>query len=257
MAVLDYYPKHRKLFLARIFDRIKNEKLISADQQIHDLIEEQGGEMTSLVLDGPWRMPACVSCRLSCPGYERCQQPHIKWMWDHFNALNEDKRPRRMFTPYTQRCFELYAASALEEPFQINSPLGANEAPLLARAHFILRRIRRIQTLEASAKMSLWRIGRSLGVSKTHLRSTRRSAGGDESRRVFLDALASEGLAFMYAEDVRLMVEHNHAFEAFLCALTGFLREQGWTEKRPAGFPKDEDWVEFPIEKIPWKEIGR
>lgn len=254
LAVLDFYPKHRKLFLTKLYDRIRNEQLVSADSQIHDLIEQNAEEGSLLAIDGPWRLPQCMTCTLKCPGFERCREPHIEWMWEHFKSVNEEKKPKRIFTPYTQRCVEMYAATALEESFQLNSPLGANAAPLLARAHFILRRAGR-EALEVSPKMALWRVGRSLGVSKTHLRSHRRSAGGDDSRKVFLDAMAEHGIAFLYAEDARLMIEHNHAFEAFLCALTAFLRSRGWTEKRPAKFPKGEDWVEFPVVKIPWKEL--
>lgn len=254
LAILDFYPKHKKLFLSRLHDRIRNEDLVSADKQIHDLITEHLEEGAVLAVDGPWRLPNCMTCKLKCPGFEACKEPHIEWMWSHFKSINAEKRPKRIFTPYTQRCVEMYASTELDEPFQLNSPLGANAAPLLARAHFILRRLS-IPVLEVSPKMSLWRIGRSIGVSKTHLRSHRRSAGGDDSRKVFLDALAENGVAFMYTEDVRLMVEHNHAFEAFLCALTAFMCTKGWTEKRPAKFPKNEDWVEFPIEKIPWKDL--
>ncbi|MGZ3745415.1 MAG: DUF429 domain-containing protein [Pseudobdellovibrionaceae bacterium] len=252
MAILEYYPKHHKVFLAKIFDRIKTEDNISADLKIHEILEQYHGMIHSVALDTPWNVPKCLRCKLKCPGYENCQEPHIQWMWDYMKEKNAKKKPKKLFTPYTQRAVEMQLATGLDEPFQIPNAMGANSAPLLARATFILRRLD-IPALEVFPKLSIWRIGLSLHILKSHLRSHKHSALGEDSRRGILKELGEHNIAFVYDQDRRLMIENNHAFEAFICAMTAFLEYKGQTESRPRGFPKNEDWISFPKEKINWK----
>src|SRR5690348_11737461 len=38
LAILEYYPAQNKIFLSRLFDRIKTEGEVSADLQVHSLI---------------------------------------------------------------------------------------------------------------------------------------------------------------------------------------------------------------------------
>lgn len=252
LAILEYYPKHHKVFLAKIFERIRTEENISADLKIHEILEQYNGMIHTLALDTPWRTPHCLSCKLRCPGYESCHEPHIKWMWDYANSKNQKKKPKKLFTPYTQRAVEMHLATELEEPFHLSHAMGANVAPLLARAAFILKRLN-IPAIEVFPKLSVWRIGQSLHVLKSQLRSHKHSAVGEESRRGILKELGEFNVAFVYDQDRRLMIENSHAFEAFICALTAFLEYKGQTEARPRGFPKSEDWIAFPKEKINWK----
>ncbi len=252
MAILEYYPKHHKVFLAKIFERIRTEAGISADLKIHEILEQYDGMIHSLAVDAPWKVPYCMSCKLKCPGYETCGEDHIKWMWDYNKEHTVKKRPKKLFTPYTQRAVELHLATELEEPFQVPNAMGANAAPLLARASFILRRLN-IPAIEVYPKLSIWRIGLSLHVLKSHLRSHKHAAVGEDSRRGILKELGEHNVAFVYDQDRRLMIENNHAFEAFICAMTAFLEYKGQTESRPKGFPKTEDWIAFPKERINWK----
>lgn len=252
LAILEYYPKYHKIFLAKIFERIKSEEHISADTKIHEILGQYQGMINTLALDTPWKLPACLRCKAKCPGYEACSEPHIQWMWDYTKARNEKKKPKKLFTPYTQRSVELHLASAMEEPFHLSSAMGSNSAPLLARASYIMSRLE-IPAIEVYPKLSVWRIGVSLKVLKSHLRSHKHAAVGEESRRGILKALAEHNVAFVYEQDHRLMIENTQAFEAFICALTAFLEHIGQNEKRPQGFPIGEDWIAFPKEKIDWK----
>lgn len=254
LAIVEYYPRHKKVFLSKLVEKIKNDENISADLKIHEHVDHLRDSVRFLALDVPWKLPACLTCQLKCPGYENCTVPHIEWMWNYFKARNKKKKPRKIFTPYTQRAVEMHLASELEEPFSLNHAMGANSAPLLARAKFIQRRLG-LPTVEVSPRVTLWRVGRALGVMKSHLRFHRHAVSGDESRRVFLKSLADHGAVFLYDQDLKLMVENNHAFEAFLCAFTAFLKDHGATEPRPKGFPPEEDWIEIPKETIRWKEL--
>ncbi|MEK2687906.1 DUF429 domain-containing protein [Bdellovibrio sp. GT3] len=253
VAVIEYFPKHRKVFLSRLVEKIKSDEVHSADFKIHEIIDQYRGEIESIAFDVPFRFPVCLreNC---CGGIEDCPKPHIKWMWDYTRKLHKKKKPRKLFTPYTQRCVEMYLSSELEEPFIMQHALGANCAPLLARAMYLRRRLK-FDCLEVFPKLSLWRIGRSLHVMKSHLLFHKHAIGGDESRRAILHALSTHNIAFVYDQDVKLMIENNHAFEAFICALTGFLSFKGLTEPRPANFPEEEDWVEFPVPSIKWSSF--
>lgn len=254
LAVVEYFPKYKKIFLTKIFDKVKSEGEISGDLKLHELITQMADKAVSLTMDTPSRLPTCMRCTLKCPGYENCNEPQIEWMWKHFHEKGKKKKPKKIFTPYTQRCAEIYFATEFDEVFNLPHALGANQAPLLARAAFIKNRLR-MPVLETFPKATLWRLGRSLHIMKSHLRYHKHSVNGAESRRSILQSLSNANVAFVYEQDVRIMTENNHAFDAFLCALTGFLKFKNLTEPRPKNFPKKEDWIEIPVENINWKNL--
>lgn len=254
VAVLDYYPDNKKIFLSRLFEKIKSDEKISGDLKIHDLINQNEETTKYVAFDTPWNLPFCMTCTLRCPGYENCKLPHIEWMWRHQDEKQKRKRPKKIFTPYTQRCVEMYFQTDLEEKFILHHAMGANNAPLLARAHFIQRRIG-VECVEVYPALTLWRLGKILGVMKSHLKSHRAAFGGDEARAQFLLSLNEKDIAFIYNQDMKQMVENNHAFEAFLCGFTAYLKYKGLTEKRPKDFPENEDWVEFPNSELKLKDL--
>lgn len=252
VAILEYYPDNKKIFLSRLFEKIKSEEKISGDLKIHDLINQNEESTKYVAFDTPWNLPFCMTCTLRCPGYENCHLPHIEWMWHHQDDKLKKKRPKKLFTPYTQRCIEMYFQTELEETFTLHHALGANSAPLLARARFIQRRIG-VECIEVYPALSLWRLGKVLGVMKSHLKSHRAAFGGDEARAQFLQSMNENDICFIYNQDMKQMVENNHAFEAFLCGYTAFLKFKGQTEKKPKDFPENEDWIEFPQKDLKLK----
>ncbi|HWU42133.1 MAG TPA: DUF429 domain-containing protein [Bdellovibrio sp.] len=254
VAIVEYFPKHKKVFLSRLVEKIKSDEVHSADFKIQEIIQQYHNEIDLVTFDVPFHLPHCLNCEKNCPGIEGCKEPHVQWMWEYTRKLHKKKKPRKLFTSYTQRCVEMYLSSELEEPFILQHAMGANCAPLLARAMYIHRRLK-VPAAEVYPKLSLWRIGRSLHVMKSHLLFHKHAIGGDESRRVILNALGTHNVAFVYDQDVKLMIENSHAFEAFICALTGFLKFKGMTEPRPEGFPKSEDWIDFPVSAIKWNSF--
>ncbi|NUM57004.1 MAG: DUF429 domain-containing protein [Bdellovibrionaceae bacterium] len=237
-----------------MYDKIKNEETISADQKIIQVINQYKEFTEYFAVDVPWNLPLCLDCRLNCPGFEACEQEPIKWMHKINLKINKQKKPKKLFTPYTQRACEIYINNELEESFLMNHGMGSNVAPLLARAAFLKKRIS-LDWIEVFPKLSLWRLGRSLGISKSHLKFHRHAVGGDESREIILEALSEKKLAFVYDQDIKIMISNNHAFEAFVCAMTGFLKFFKQTEERPEGFPKKEAWIEFPKLEINWEKV--
>ena len=251
VAVIEYFPKHKKVFLSRLVERIKSDEVHSADFKIQEVIDQYKGSIEYVAFDVPFHFPVSLRPDNASTSIETSNEPHIQWMWEYTRKLHKKKKPRKLFTPYTQRCVELYVSSELEEPFSLQHAMGANTAPLLARAMYLKRGIKE-KCIEIFPKLSVWRVGRALNVMKSHLRFHKHSIGGDESRREILTALGINNVAFVYDQDVKLMIENSHAFESFICALTAFLKFKKMTEPRPEGFPEKEDWIEFPKTSIKW-----
>jgi hypothetical protein len=63
-------------------------------------------------------------------------------------------------------------------------------------------------------------------------------------------------VAFLYDQDMKMMVQNAQAFDAFICALTALLAHAGQTDARPPGFPRQEGWVQVPVPDIDWSFLG-
>jgi hypothetical protein len=248
LALIDYYPAQKKVFLSQLYHSIHSDDSISADSKITELILGLKNKIKFLAVDHPWRLPQCLRCQLSCPGYEACQEPHVKWFWTEFKKQRKVNKAAKIFTPYTQRCVETLISSQLETKFEISHALGANAAPLLARAQFLHRRTDKVNWIEVFPSLSVWRIGKHLKMKKSDLKSYRKSAVGESCRGQILENLQKHDVVFLYKEDVQIMIHSVHAFDAFICAYTAFLKNSSQTEKVPPNFPSGEDWIEFPLE---------
>lgn len=255
LVVLDYFPDQRRLFLKQTYEKVKTEGELSGDLKLYEILRLYQAQAHSLILDVPWKVPLCLKCDLVCPGYEQCKEPHIQWMWSHQRAKRQRKRPQKLFTPYSQRCVELYFQTELEDVFHLPHAMGANAAPLLARAAFLVRRLPGINVLEGAPRIALWRLGNSLKLLRSHLRNYKHSTAGEQTRRSLLLALSKADWMFTYEQDRKILIENGHAFDALLLAYTGFLKYKGLTDPRPAGFPEDEDWIHIPRQSLPWDEI--
>ncbi|MCB0357681.1 MAG: DUF429 domain-containing protein [Bdellovibrionales bacterium] len=232
-------------------EKIKSTEKISADLAVHRIIEQIEAPLESVAFDVPLQLPKCVRCQLSCPGYEICQEPEIKWLRKFYVSRNIKKKPERGFTPYTERCVENYLRTELEEVFHPPHALGSNAAPLTARAHFIARRLQ-VPAIEVYPKLSLWRIGRALGVQKSYLRFHKHSISGEEIREAIISYLIKKDIAFIYHQDVKVLIASPHAFDAFICGLTAVLKFNKQVEPRPKGFPRDEQWIAIPKQDLVW-----
>lgn len=244
IAVIEFYPDQKKIFLSEILEKIKTEELISADFKIHEIIHQYEKQVETVAFDSPLSLPKCLTCRLRCPGYETCEQPEIIYMRELYQNNHDKKKPKKMYTPYTQRCVEAFL-SEHESDLDIQHALGANHAPMTARAHFICRRLK-VKTIEVFPKLTVWRLGHELRVNKSNLKIYRNSVGGDQSRAIFLQAMVEKLGIFVYQQDLKTMVENFHAFDAFIAAYTGLLKYLKKTEPRPKNFPKSELWIEYP-----------
>jgi len=245
VAIFEYYSKHEKVFLSRIYDKLGPREDRSSDEILYNLLTQEERNIDLLALNVPWTLPKCMRCQLPCPGHDHCEEPEIEWMWERHRKRGEGKRPNKIFTPYTQRCVELFIAEELEEVFHPPDALGANIAPVTARAYYLSRRLK-IKMLEVYPQLSLWRIGRKLGLTKNALRYHKHAVDGEENRWHILKKLVDENIAFVYDQDIRILAQDSSAFEAFICGLTAYLYQVGKCEERPQGFPPEETWIAFP-----------
>jgi len=251
VAVLEFYPDQRRVFLRSLRERVSSKEEISADDALVEILIVDERDLSVIAFDVPLQLPLCFRCQSHCPGAEKCSESEMKWMREMHKKRDKLKRPNKMFTPYTERAVEIYIAHELEESFHPSQALGANVAPMTARAHCLTRRLK-TPLMEVYPKLSLWRIGCALDIPKSHLRFHKHAVDSDEARLYILKCLIEKEIAFIYQQDMRTMVENNVAFEAFICALTAFLKYRGQTEKRPTGFPKDAMWIDFPRRSIHW-----
>ncbi len=244
LAVLDYYADSKRMFLSGIFDRIKSEEFISADLKLHELIVQFSDHCGWLGFDVPLNLPKCLRCDLICPGFETCGVEEIKWMRSLYQSIKK-KKPKKMFTPYTQRCVDLHLQELEDDNLEIQQAMGANLAPLTARAHFIQRRLE-IPFFEVATKVSVFRLGLKLSVGKSHLLNYRSATRGEEARRIFLNALVDRTGIFIYQQDLKALIESYHSFDALVCAFMGYVHQSGKTEPAPEDFPTPAGWVMFP-----------
>jgi hypothetical protein len=246
VSFVDKYKDTERLILSTLIERVRTEEFISADLKLHEMLVQNKHLLHSVAVDAPLSLPYCLNCRLKCPGYEVCEVESIRWMRERKMLQQESKhRPRKMFTPYTQRAADLFLSSVECGSLDTQDALGANLAPVTARALFMARRLK-VRWLEVSTRHAVWRLGLELRMPKTKLMSWRSSVGGEDTRRLFLTQLQEKTGIFIYHQDVRSLVENHHAFEALVCAVVAFLESVKKTEHPPGDYPKGEHWVHIP-----------
>lgn len=284
ITILDYYTDQNKLVVSRVIDRIKSEGDISADLKFFDLINEYKTHLIMMAWDVPLSLPKCFRCELSCPGYEACDEEEIMWMWknhrqmlqkqfqlrkeahlygrlespDHGKVRHNQKelqqefrrfKNQKLFTPYTRRCAEEYWSPELEGAWSINDALGSNEAPLLARSQFLIRRLkkfRKIKMIEVIPRLSLLRWSKKAKLINNIVTDSRNSLKGLDSRDYVMKKAIEDLKVFIYEQDKAILVDSLHAFDSFWAALTAFWKYQDQCESPPKSFPKRESWIDVP-----------
>ncbi len=245
MAILEHYQSPHKIFLSHLVDRIKAEEFISSDLKVHEVINQHQQGLKFVGFDVPLSLPKCLRCTLPCPGYETCQEPEIKWLKNQAESRTDKKKPTKIFSPYLVRCADSYLAQLTKDALEIPPALGANLAPVTARALFIRRRLN-FPVIEVSARVAVWRLGLQLKLPKSGLRVYRNSVGGQQARSQFLQAFGEKFHVFIYHQDFKSLVESINSFEALIAAFVCYLKQAEKTEARPKSFPKFEQWVEIP-----------
>lgn len=244
-AIVQFYPKQKKIFLTDLHYKLQSIKEKTADELLIESFKPYGSKLKAIAVDAPLSLPKCIRCKLKCPGYAKCRVSEVVWMRNEYAKNNKQKKPKNILNPYIERSAEVYISKNLEEPFFPPHAMGANNAPMAARMNYLSKHIKH-KKIEFFPKLSLWRIGKSLGIRKSYLRFHKNSADGHEIREIILKRLIEKDIAFIYVDDLKKMIKSPQAFDAFIGALTAVLYGTKQVESKPKGYPKSSSWIEIP-----------
>ena len=179
---------------------------------------------TLLCVDAPLTLPPCLRCQVVvCPGQDQCVDPAVIEMRRLGGAPADPSRDHRRgkpaITPYTQRLTEVYLRE--RRGIQPREALGQGMGPLTARAVHLLR------ALAAS-----FRAGEN--AIEVYPKATLALLRLGEPYKKRADArlrILSRIPDLFFAPGVwrEECVQSDHAFDAIVCAYTGFLwARDGW-----------------------------
>ena len=254
LAVLEFYPKEQKVFLLDIFDKIAPDTDKSGDEVLLELIRES--RPAKLGVNVPLELTPCVGCvRRTCPLPGKCTVTEVKWMRELSRKAfrQHGKKSLKEFTPYTQRPVELFIRHQVlpqlpvSHRFEVDEALGGNKAPLAARMGFLLRHLQNFECHEVWPKLSVALLALELGLSRRIVTSYRNLEEGVHSREEILEHLVRDSGVFIYERDIQKLAHSLPAFDAFICAYTILLLDEGRCAERPTGYPPHTGWVAFPV----------
>ena len=219
------------------------------DDRLIDEIRSRSSKAL-LCVDAPLTLPPCLRCQVTpCPGQEACIDPAVVQMRRQGSALESSRDHRRgkpPVTPYTQRATEIYLQR--RRGVVARETLGQGMGPLTARATHLRRALADIFVLddnliEVYPKATLQLLALGAPYKKR-----------PDARLRLLECLP--GLTFGPGVWREECVQSDHAFDAILCAFTGYLyAREGWTHPPDAEIRKGVDgWIWVPPE--PAAETG-
>lgn len=253
LAVLEFYPKEKKIFLLDIYERI------AGDESLISLIEELEPGIARIGVNIPLDLPACITCtRKTCPTPVKCTVPSVKWMRESTRKLLKTRELRDSnvrvleFTPYTQRPVELWVRYQVlpklpqSHRFEVDEALGGNKAPLTARMNYLQRHLSKMPLAEVWPKLSVAILAEQLGLEKRTVARYRHLEEGIHAREQIIEELADRHGLFIYERDIRKLAQSLSAFDGFICAYTALLSDNDQCAEVPAGFPSGAGWIQYP-----------
>lgn len=257
LAVVQYFPKERKTFLLDVHQHLGADEDRSSDEALVATIREAlagvPASQTCLAANVPLTLPPCFTCTAtSCHRSRSCKSTDAQAGRDWLKKLAKPSSKLRGFTPYTQRPVEVWLRHGVlpkfekRLAFEIDEAMGGTRAPLTARMMVLKRWLPKVPMIEAFPKLTLAALANELSWPARWMESYREMDGGAEAREFLLEALTEHFGVFVYDRDLVKITRNLGSFDAFLCAFTAWLSDQGHCEKPPRGFPEKSGWVEYP-----------
>lgn len=254
LAILESYPKERKIFLLDVQDRVIPQTVEPADhhidfdsvllERITASIQNPNDFRGILAINAPLDLPPCIFCtRKYCPMPAKCTVSEVVFM--------RQQNPPALI-PYLHRPAEVWAKKHLSPELpkdfrvDIEEALGSNRAPLASRFHFLRRHIPEVIFAEVWPKISIARLAISGVIPRKWATQFRTLEEGSEARAQILETIIKRFDLFIYERDQKNLADHLSAFDAFICAFTAYLSEIGLTEKKPKNYPKKASWILIP-----------
>jgi hypothetical protein len=257
IAVLDYYPKSKRLILTDLAAPgheadAENDDL---DLALLQYFKTQSADKkllarSRMATNAPLSFPPLLAKKLgSSRGTYAAETEWLNETW-------EKLRPRpRKFLDYVHRPVEIYLRHLCPERFAFADAFGSNQALLSARI-LKLKEELNIKLMECSPRAAFHRICRTLRARTFILKSYSSLADGLEARKDFIELLQKRlPELFIFEESLEHLILHLHAFHAFIMALTLHLDSKGYCERPPSNFPAKSQWVLLPRQQIDWDRV--
>lgn len=258
LAVMERYAKENKTFLLDIYTGIgpagggeagAHFEEHSGDHALLSVIDEclgdggrRRGEPALFAVNVPMTFPPCVTCtKKLCPMPDKCTVPSVRWMRQHENPS---------LTPYTQRPVELWLRSELKGSVlpTIDDAMGGARAALTARMVFLKRHLlkRDVQLIEVWPRLTMLRLAAEFQWPMRWIKLYRDVENGVYARRSLLERWVERTSTFIYERDLEKLSRNLGAFDAWVCAWTALLYQDGKVQKPPKGFPISSGWIQYP-----------
>lgn len=273
LAVLEYYPKEKKIFLLDLHSGIGSDEHADSDQALIESIQDhaetpgKGQPALNIGVSTPLTLPPCITCdRKACSSSKNtlpeCQASEVKWMKQFYSKHHKapPKKPvskrvaqqKEFITPYTQRPVDLWLRYEVlkkmpeKARFDLDETLGGSRAPLTARMHYLQRFLKQHSLIEVHPKFTVALLMPRLKLTFRHLRLYRSLDQGLAAREIILERMCDQLGIFIYDRDFKKLTGNLNSFDAFLCAYTAILKSRGDCVTAPRGFPADSGWVYYP-----------
>ena len=263
LAVLEYYPREKKVFLLDIHSGICGDANHTSDEVLIQTVQDHADAHADLKMgvSAPLTLPPSILCtRKSCAA-NGCNCPEVKWMKNYFHrsqnatkkTTSKNKAQKRdFFTPYTQRPVELWIRGEVMPKlppkirFELDETLGSNKAPLTARMHYLKPHFEKYQMNEVIPKLTVALLMPYLKISKKTIQEYRQLEEGAEARQIILEKMCENLDIFIYDRDLKKITQNINAFDAFICAYTVLLSDRNECVTPPRNFPTASGWVQIP-----------
>lgn len=266
LAVLEYYPREKKVFLLDVHTGIGADGTSSSDDVLIETVQDHADEHADLKMgvNVPLTLPPCLICnRKNCSALTCSSSTEVKWMKNFASkaALSSNRKlttsklkakQKEFFTPYTQRPVELWLKHEVlcklpdKIKFELDETLGSNKAPLAARMHYLKPYFEQYQLHEVLPKLTVALLMPYLKLKKKTIQEYRKLEEGVAARNTIIEKMSENLDIFIYDRDLKKITQNINAFDAFLCAYTVLLYDRNECVNPPRSFPVESGWIQYP-----------
>jgi hypothetical protein len=258
LAVLEYYPREKKVFVLDIHSGIGADANGNSDEALIQTIQDHANDHPSVKLGVNVPLTLPPSFLPAKKGQSPLDSLEVKWMQSHFTKKQNPPTSKRtaklkdFFTPYTQRPIEIWLKNEVlakipqKLRFEIDETLGGNKAPLTARMQFLKHYLTEYELHEVLPKLTAVLLMPSLKLSQKTLMQYRQLEDGVSARQTILDRMSETAGIFIYDRDQKKITQNLNAFDAFLCAYTVLLHDRNDCVTPPKHFPLKSGWIRYP-----------
>lgn len=252
LVVLDFYQSQSRLVVSHVHSNFGSLENKSSDNILMEEIQRLMAEVPENAFLG-----ICTQAPLSLPPFfkdKHARKTEERWLQE---IWSKTKPKPNFFTSYLNRPVDAWLRYFTPERFQIPEAMGANLAPLAARALY-LSELLGLSLKESFPRATMSRVVQSLEFSRFWPKLYTDVEKGLGVRQDFFERLFQKiPQLFCYEGDLETLIVELNCFQAFLSALALFLKANSQCDNIPEGFPDSATWILIPRQHIRWEEIFR